>query len=206
MAADFPQEEGVWDTRWKLQCISNLASEVIHHHYSNVLLGILVALIQCERELHKGVYIRSWGSLGAILEAAYHNTLFKFIKNGYFSSCTLTASQGSLVFLSSLMRSQGQLDSSDLASNFYFWTRMEDKQVMSAYHLLLSLFLQNLSTFTTSFTLVKATTISWNSPQVASWSEFRYLSMLLSEHASLDSLLSSINVTLTDKPSLSISS
>ena len=46
-------------------------------HFCNILLVAQVSLIQCERGLYKDMNTRTQKSLGAILEATYHNALLR---------------------------------------------------------------------------------------------------------------------------------
>lgn len=56
-----------------------LASEVTHHHFYHVLLITQASLIQCGRELHKGVNTRKWRQSGAILEDDSHISLYSHL-------------------------------------------------------------------------------------------------------------------------------
>ena len=97
MAAGFLQRGQSEIPRYNLQHITNLPSEVTHHHFGGIPLGTWITLIQCKRELHKSMNIRRQGSLETISQAAYHNIPSKCTTSECSNNCTTSENQGSLV-------------------------------------------------------------------------------------------------------------
>lgn len=83
-AASFSQSGGSKRQQDTSYIFYDLASEVILHHLSNILLATQIIHIECERELHRHVNARRWEQWRASLEAGYHSRKYQSVKQESF--------------------------------------------------------------------------------------------------------------------------
>ena len=83
--------------------ISEMAyCDILQYTAFTIFCWLHILLVQCGRELHRGVNTRKQGSLGAILEAGYHSRQYESLPLAAVgkSICYISALLISLLFLS----------------------------------------------------------------------------------------------------------